>query len=148
MKNYINIFKENLNFVQSNVGHQVNNLFMHELENFEIFDTVKYEKMCIGFEQLIYTHTQENIFDYELLANAIHLEYGTLRTYVLEKNNMEFRHKDSLYSFEEFDQYLNTQKGFNFVDYTLFLSSYLLQQYTRRKTSNIEEYILNKELVI
>ena len=83
MIKYIEIFKKNLKVTTSDNQKGLENTFFFKLENFEIFDTLEYEKFIIGFLELILEHSKNNIFDKDLLANIIHMEYGMSRTYIL-----------------------------------------------------------------
>lgn len=149
MSKFIDAFKDNLNLLESNPASVNKECFFYKLENFDIFDTLEYEKFCIGFSEVIMEHTQEDIFDKTLLADAIHFEYGVMRSVVLESESLEFLHKGVMYSKEEFDEVLY-ENGMDFVDYGLFFYSYLLQQYCLRNLEGeeqLEDYILNKELL-
>jgi hypothetical protein len=150
MVEYIEIFKKNLDFIDGNNPKGMENTFFYKLENFELFDTTEYEKFIIGFLELILEHSKNNIFDKDLLANIIHMEYGILRTYILEQNDIEFLHKGIKYSFDDFSNILDVSE-LSFVDYGLFSFSYMLQQYCTRNVTNlnnIEQYILNKNLLV
>ena len=150
MVKYIETFRKNLNFIDSKEQEGIENTFFYKLENFELFDTIEYEKFIIGFLELILEHSKNNVFDKDLLANIIHMEYGILRTYILEQNDIEFLHKGSNYSFDDFSDILDIS-GLSFVDYGLFSFSYMLQQYCTRNITNlknIEQYILNKNLLV
>ena len=149
MTKYIEIFKKNLDFINGKNHKEMENTFFYKLENFELFDTAEYEKFIIGFLELILEHSKNNIFDKDLLSNTIHMEYGILRTYILEQNNIEFLHKEIKYSFDDFSNILDIYE-LSFVDYGLFSFSYMLQQYCTRNVTNlkdIEQYILNKNLL-
>jgi len=150
MIKYIEIFNKNLKFTTTDNQKELEDTFFFKLENFEIFDTLEYEKFIIGFLELILEHSKNNIFDKDLLANIMHMEYGISRTYILEQNNIEFLHKGIQYSFDDFNDTLE-EYGLSFVDYGLFSYSYLLQQYCRRNITHlkdIEQYILNKNLLV
>ena len=149
MAEYINIFNKNLNFIDTNDQIGVENTFMYKLENFELFDTLEYEKFLLGFAELIFKHSKNNIFDKKLLSNIIHMEYGVSRTYILEQDGVEFLHKGNKYSFDDFSEILDIN-GLSFVDYSLFSFSFMLQQYCIRNITNfnnIKQYILNKNLL-
>jgi len=146
MNKYIETFNKNIKFINADDHKESEDTFFFKLENFEIFDTLEYEKFILGFLELILEHSKNHIFDKDLLANIIHMEYGISRIYIFEKNNIEFLHEGVRYSFDDFSDILE-EYGLSFVDYGLFLFSYLLQQYCTRDVKNfddIKQYILNK----
>ena len=147
---YIDTFKLNLNFLNQKNNQEAQSTFFYKLENFDLFDTEEYEKFIIGFFELILEHSESNMFDRDLLADIVHMEYGVSRIYILEQSNIEFLYDDKKYSFLDFEDYLSNTKGMSFVDYGLFSFSFLIQQYCKRNKLNvnsINQYILNKHLI-
>jgi hypothetical protein len=148
MSQYVEIFYDNLNFLNADIHKIDRETFFYKLENFDIFDTLGYEKFCIGFQEINISHAKINFFDKNLLSNIIHMQYGITRTYVFEQENISFLHKGKQYSFNDFNALLD-EDGLSFVDYGLFLFSYLLQQYCTNSAlslKHVEQYILNKHL--